>query len=125
MPFDPPLSNALTSRLASNPSGLDLGIEMPNSGLATPKPARSQKPSSSAPKSTFPKGVTVNPSLAEGLAVCSEADYARERYDSAPGEGCPEASKIGSVQISTPLLAEEASGAVYQSPPPMRTRPRA
>jgi len=61
--------------------------------------------------------VTVNPSIAEGLAVCSRADYARERYDSAPGEGCPQASKIGSVQISTPLLAEELRGAVYQATP--------
>ena len=117
VPFDPQISDALTSKLASNPSGLDLGIQMPNSGLENPAPGAISEAQFKRAEVSFPRGVTVNPSAAEGLAVCSKADYARERYDSAPGEGCPEASKIGSVQIRTPLLEEEATGAVYQATP--------
>jgi len=123
VPFAPSITDALTSKLASNPSGLDIRIDMPNFGLETPphgvegaEGAISESQFKRA-EVIFPKGLTVNPSAAEGLAVCSEADYERERYDSAPGEGCPEASKIGSVQIKTPLLAEEAQGAVFQATP--------
>ena len=81
---------------------------MPNTGLRNPDAGAAEAQFKRA-EVTLPQGVTINPSQAEGLATCSEADYARERYDSAPGEGCPEASKIGSVQISTPLLEEEAA----------------
>jgi hypothetical protein len=66
---------------------------------------------------TLPDGVTVNPSQANGLASCSPADYAREAASSLPGQGCPDASKIGSVKIATPLLEEEANGAVYVAEP--------
>jgi hypothetical protein len=117
VPFDPSIANALTSKLAANPSGLDLRVEMPNSGLLNPADGAISEAQFKRAEVVFPKGVTVNPSAAEGLAVCSQAAYERERYDSAPGEGCPQASKIGSVQISTPLLEEEATGAVYQATP--------
>ena len=117
VPFDPTLSNALTSKLASNPSGLDIGIEMPNDGLTNPKEGAISEAQFKRAEVIFPRGVTINPSQAEGLATCSQADYGRERYDSAPGEGCPEASKIGSIQLSTPLLDEQASGALYVATP--------
>ena len=49
-------------------------------------------------------GDDVNPSQAEGLAVCSEADLARESARLALGAGCPAASKIGTIEVETPLL---------------------
>jgi hypothetical protein len=115
-PFDPSLSLAPTSRSASSPTGLEAVTSMPNSGLQSPQAETSEAQFKRAVV-TLPEGMTVNPSAAEGLAVCSQADYERERYDSGPGEGCPEASKIGSVQISTPLLEERAEGALYQAAP--------
>ena len=66
---------------------------------------------------TLPEGMTVNPSQGEGLVGRSPEDLARERFDSRPGEGCPEASKVGEVKISTPLLKEEARGSVYVASP--------
>jgi hypothetical protein len=117
LPFDPTVSSSLTSKLASNPSGLDLGIQMPNSGLENAKQGAISETQFKRAEVILPKGVTVNPSQAEGLATCSEADYERERFDSKPGEGCPEASKIGSVQITTPLLDEQLEGAVYVATP--------
>ena len=117
VPFDPEVSSAPTSKLASNPAGLDIGIEMPNAGLENPREGAISEGQFKRAEIAFPEGVTINPSIAEGLAVCSEARYGAERYDSGPGEGCPEASKIGSVAISTPLLEEQAQGAVYQATP--------
>ncbi len=114
VPFDPQISDSLTSRLAANPSGLDFELDLPGQW---PDPPATPEAQPKRVEVTLPTGVTINPSQAEGLATCSEADYGRERYDSQPGEGCPEASKIGSVRVSTPLLEEEATGALYVATP--------
>ncbi|HEX3043071.1 MAG TPA: hypothetical protein VHP56_13370 [Solirubrobacterales bacterium] len=115
IPFDPVVLAAPTSRLAGSPSGLDFQLEMPNAGLLN-KDAIAEGQAETI-EVTLPKGMTVNPSQAEGLVGCSPADLARERFDSAPGEGCPEASKIGEVQIQTPILKEEARGSLYVASP--------
>ncbi len=117
VPLDPAISDALTSKLASNPSGLDFELRLPNQWPSEADPESRVEGQPKKVEVAFPEGLTINPSQAEGLATCSEADYARERYDSGPGEGCPEASKIGSVRISTPLLGEEPSGALYVATP--------
>jgi len=113
--FNPTVSASPTSKSAGGPSGLDFRLDMPNSGLFS-KDAISEGQAKKA-EVTLPEGVTVNPSQAEGLGACSPAQYAQERFDSAPGEGCPESSKIGSVDISTPLIEEEAHGTVYVAKP--------
>ena len=117
VPLDPSISSALTSKLASNPSGLDFGLALPNQWPSEADPESRAEGQPKKVEVAFPEGLTINPSQAEGLATCSQADYARERYDSGPGEGCPEASKIGSVRISTPLLAEQPTGALYVATP--------
>ena len=115
VPFDPAIRSNLTSHLAENPSGLDFELKLPDAGFgATAGIAEAQ------PKRievTMPEGVTLNPSQAEGLATCSPAQFARERYDSKAGEGCPEASKIGNVQSKTPIFDELLEGAVYVATP--------
>ena len=51
--------------------------------------------------------MTINPSQAEGLEVCSEEQLAHETSQSEFGAGCPAASKIGTIEVETPLLPEE------------------
>ena len=53
--------------------------------------------------------MSANPSIAEGLDVCTEADLERETAFSEAGSGCPNASKIGSVEVETPLLERKAA----------------
>jgi len=115
IPFKPEIAASPTSKLADSASGFDVRLEMPNVGLLD----RNAIAEGQAKKVevTLPEGMTVNPSQGEGLAGCTQADYARETASSAPGEGCPEASKVGEVQVSTPLLAEEARGSVYVASP--------
>jgi hypothetical protein len=115
VPFDPEITAAPTSRLAENPSGLDFRLDMPNSGLLNPNAIAEGQ--AKKVEVVLPEGMSINPSQAEGLAVCSEGEYASERANSVPGEGCPNASKIGEVQISTPLLKEEPRGALYVAKP--------
>jgi len=115
VPFDPSIAAAATSKLAENPSGLDFKLEMPNFGLR--KKEAIAEGQAKKVEVALPEGMTINPSQGEGLAVCSPDEYRRERFDSAPGEGCPDASKIGEVQIATPLLKEEARGSLFVAKP--------
>ena len=115
VPFNPAVQATPTSKLAENPSGLDFRLDMPDSGLLN-RDAISEGQAKKV-EVTLPEGMSVNPSQAEGLAVCTPAQYARERSDSQPGEGCPDASKIGDVRVSTPLLNEEATGSLYVAAP--------
>ncbi len=69
-------------------------------------------------RALLPEGLTINPSLGAGLGVCSEAEFAREGAASAPGAGCPNASKIGEVSADGLLgLPEALRGAVFLAKP--------
>jgi hypothetical protein len=59
---------------------------------------------------TLPVGMTVNPSGADGLVGCSEAQIELKGPEPAK---CPDASKIGTVEIDTPLLDHPLKGGVY------------
>jgi hypothetical protein len=115
VPFDPSIKSSPTSKLAENPSGLEFQLDMPNSNLLN-KDGIAEGQAKKI-EVVLPEGMSINPSEGEGLAGCSPAEYARETVDSKPGEGCPDASKVGTVQISTPLLEEEAHGSLYVANP--------
>jgi hypothetical protein len=115
VPFSPQVSATPTSKLAENPSGLAFELKLPNQGLTSPGGIAETEPSKV--QFALPEGVTLNPSAAEGIVGCSPAQYARESAESAAGEGCPEASKLGSVLVHTPLLEEPLEGSVYLASP--------
>jgi len=115
VPFEPSISAAPTNKHAGAPSGLDVELSMPNKGLLS-KDAIAEAQAKKV-EVTLPEGVTLNPSQAEGLAACSPAQLAAETASSAPGAGCPEAAKVGSVQVKTPILEEELNGSVYVATP--------
>ena len=100
--LEPGITSEPTSRSASSGTGLDFGLDIANEGLTAIEGISNSDVKKAVV--TLPEGVTANPSLAEGLEVCGEDDFARERFDSPFGAGCPAASKIGSVEVETPLL---------------------
>ncbi len=59
---------------------------------------------------TLPAGVSINPSVANGLQACSDEQFGLGRRGS---ESCPTASRIGSLAIDTPLLGDQLRGDVY------------
>lgn len=62
----------------------------------------------------MPDGFSINPSVANGLGACSQAEYEVERFSSKRQEGCPDSSNVGSVKFGSPILGErEIEGAVY------------
>jgi hypothetical protein len=115
VPFDPEIDAAPSSKLAESATGLAFSLSMPNAGLLKKDSIAEGQPK--RVEVALPEGMTLNPSAAEGLATCSPAEYARERYNSRPGEGCPDASKLGSVTVDSPLIEEQVKGALYQATP--------
>jgi hypothetical protein len=115
VPFSPRIAAQPTTKLASNPSGLDFELNLPNQGLLGSGGIAETEPRKTVV--TLPQGVTVNPSFADGVGVCSPAQYAAEKIDTAPGAGCPEASKLGSLIAQSPLLEEPVEGSLYLAAP--------
>jgi len=104
-----------TTSQGTSGSGLDYKLDAPTKGLEFQNVYYDSELKRA--EVTLPKGMTVNPSQAEGLGVCSPADYARESYDSPPNVGCPESSKIGSVVAKTPVIDRDAVGSLYIAKP--------
>jgi hypothetical protein len=104
--FSPEVANKPTSSSAESPSGLDFSLDIEgNEGLLDP--AEDAVADSAIEKAvvTLPEGVTTNPSVASGLAACTLAQYNAQKLGGAGG--CPEASKIGTVEVESPVLEEE------------------
>ena len=68
---------------------------------------------------TLPAGTSISPSAADGLVGCREEPGAEEINFQSAGPGhCPAASKVGTVEVQTPVLAERLSeGSVYVAQP--------
>jgi len=113
--FSPSVSAEPTTDKASAPSGLDFNIDFHDEGLLNAEGlAQSQLNKTVV---TLPEGFTINPSSGVGLAGCTPADYARETVDSAPGAGCPNESKLGTVEVTTPLLSTPIHGSLFIAQP--------
>lgn len=109
--FHPTITLAPTTTAASSPTGLDVSLSIPQSTdpqtLATPPLKRSVV--------TLPVGVSLNPSSADKLTSCTLAQIgiSATGEPNAAAPKCPEASKIGTVRLETPLLSTTLEGAVY------------
>jgi hypothetical protein len=127
VPVKGKLSARPTSIDSETPSGLDVHVEVPNPGLESPQGIATSD--LKAVQVSLPSGVTINPSQAEGLGACTPARYASTElsFHPAPGSGCPDDSKIGTVEVKTPLLRETIPGDVFIATPddPSTTQPGA
>ncbi len=66
-------------------------------------------------KVTLPEGMGLNPASANGLVACTDEQF--HYHTNLPIE-CPDASKIGSVEVQTPSLpADSLGGTVYVGQP--------
>lgn len=113
--FEPEVNGRLTTARAASPTGYALEFAVRDQGLTTPtltQPSPLRKA-----VVTLPEGMTLNPSVAAGLGVCTPAQYAAETASSPPGAGCPNASKIGRFTVKSPLLEVPLEGAVFLAKP--------
>jgi len=104
--FQPTVSVQPTTAKAASPSGLAVHLEIPqNQGVTNLATATQKKV-----VVRLPEGMTVNPSAAEGLGACPQAQIG---IGSNSPADCPDASKIGTAEVSTPLLESPLKGSVF------------
>jgi hypothetical protein len=116
VPFEPSFSVAPTTNQADSPTGLAIDIELPSDcwdAKETPAEAEAAicQSDMKAAEVTLPQGLAVNPSSASGREACSPAQIGlttpvgqTPAYFTDTPASCPNASKIGTVEIETPLL---------------------
>ncbi len=127
LPFEPSIRAQPEQHEASTPTGLNVEVTVPqNTTLAANGVAEADIKDTTL---TLPEGMQANPGAAGGLAVCSalgedgmgfepgpgfteETQLENDRFE-AHAVSCPPASKIGTVDIRTPLLEDELEGSVY------------
>ncbi len=108
LPFTPSVKVTPDGQAGSTPTGLTVDEHVPQESDLNPTGL-----SESAVKGlsvTLPEGVALNPSAADGLQACSQEQIGLQ-VNALPG--CPEASKVATVEIKTPLLANPLEGAAY------------
>jgi len=116
LPLAASIEVAPDAQTASSPTGLGVTVHVPQqdalraNGLA-PADVRDTT-------FTLPAGVALNPAAADGLQACSDTPEAglpegQIALNSGAEPVCPEASKVGTVQIKSPLLPNQLEGAAY------------
>jgi hypothetical protein len=104
--FNPSLSFAPDVGAADSPSGFSTNVHVPQDlnpySLGTPELKKAVV--------TLPEGVSINPAAGDGLAACSPAQIGLGNNNPAT---CPNASKVGTVEIDTPLLAQPLTGSIF------------
>ncbi len=113
VPFDPAVTAVPSTAQSDSASGLNFELRLPNEGLLTPDGVSETQPEKT--EVALPAGVAVNPSAANGIVGCSKAQFKAATGE--PGQGCPEASKVGTLVAKTPLLEEAIEGSVYLAEP--------
>jgi uncharacterized repeat protein (TIGR01451 family) len=134
LPFAPQIKVTPDGTAASTPTGLNVDVHVPqNTVLNAESLAESAVREITV---ALPQGVAINPSGSDGLQACSEGLVGFTGFAELPpgshsstatfteklpeplqpgGNFCPNASKVGTVEISTPLLppGQRVKGSVY------------
>ncbi len=125
--FEPTIEARPTTNLADAPSGFDFNLKVPQN---TEGPEGKESPTGVATADlkeatvTLPPGLVVNPSSGAGLEGCSPAQIGLTtpvatvpaHFTETPA-ACPDASKLGTVEVNTALLHNPLLGAVYLATP--------
>jgi hypothetical protein len=109
VPFSPDIKVTPTGTATSSPTGVSVKLSLPqnqnSAGLATADLKKAVV--------RLPEGMVINPSSADGLLACDDAQLHLE--SNTPAE-CPDGSKIGTVVLHTQLISEPIEGSVFLRP---------
>jgi hypothetical protein len=109
--FDPSITVRPDTAAADSPTGLLAELRLPQSedpdGLAEAQLKKAVV--------SLPPGLVLDPSLANGLQACSLAQIGISALGvpDAEAPSCPEASKLGSAEVDTPLVDHPLPGSIY------------
>jgi len=108
--FEPTIAVRPTTNLTDSPSGLDVAVHQPQE-QRHPEALQGRAPATLKDAViAFPAGLAVNASQAAGLGACSEDEIGFQgqeegtlHFSKAP-QSCPEAAKIGTLEVTSPAL---------------------
>ena len=108
LPFSPSIQVSPDGSAAATPTGLNVDVHVPQDlVLNSTGLAESQVKDTTV---ALPAGVVLNPAAADGLQACSLGQIALQ----SPGaSACPDASKVATVEVKTPLLPNPLFGSAY------------
>jgi len=113
--FEPLAFAQPTNPRASSATGLEFSLTPKEEALTNYKLLVPSQPKKAVV--SLPEGMTINPSVAAGLGVCTPSGYAAETATSPPGAGCPENAKIGTFTVKSPLFEDLIDGAIFLAQP--------
>jgi hypothetical protein len=133
LPFSPSISTEPEEHAGSTPTGLNVDVHVPQQSTLESTLEETGKAEADVKDTTvtLPEGMLLSPSAAYGLLTCSGEQVGFDGGEKSPaleenvqslsendnfGPGaasCPEAAKVGTVEIETPLLAHKLEGSVY------------
>jgi hypothetical protein len=108
LPFEPSISVAPDGQAASTPSGLTVGVHVPQEGALNPTGLAPADVKDTTV--TLPAGIQISPAGADGLEACSLGEIGLEEHGD---PSCPDGSKVATAEIHTPLLPNPLVGEVY------------
>ena len=103
--MSPTLSVKPDDSKADTPAGYDFDLKVPQNQ----QPYSVATPEVKNVSIKLPAGTSLSPAVAKGLRGCSDTQFASDR--------CPNASKVGTASIATPLLPDLLTGSVYVGSP--------
>ena len=117
--FDPSFTLRPDTSAAESPAGIEAELKVPQSKGGEPATSNVRDVAV-----TFPQGMALNPAAADGLQACSPVQIGlRTGVGQSPPHfsdarpQCPDGSKVGTVEVSTPLLDHSLPGSVYVAQP--------
>jgi hypothetical protein len=110
LPFAPALGVTTSSDRADSPTGLSVSLGIPQDE----DPDRRSASQVRSVSVTLPPGFSLSPGVAQGLDPCSDAQLGLG--DPGPAR-CPDAAKLGTVEIASPAAAGPIDGSVFLGAP--------
>jgi len=104
IPYEPELSLDPGTAQTNSPAGVTVDIDIPHYPLAENE---QQTSTTKASKVTLPLGMGLNPSAANGLKVCTDAQFGKGTRNPV---ACPPESRVGTVTIDSPALPTKDDG---------------
>jgi hypothetical protein len=109
--FGPSISAQPDTSVADSPSGLAVDVHVPQ---APDDPNALATPALRNAAVTLPRGFSLSPAAGDGLQGCTPAQIG---IANASEPSCPDASKIGTAEIDSPISADPLVGSIYLAQP--------
>jgi uncharacterized repeat protein (TIGR01451 family) len=108
MEFGPYITAAPDTTRADTPAGFSFDVKVPQEGLVSAGGLSSADIENTV--ATLPQGVVINPGQAAGLAACQ---FSQDGIGVNGPPECPSNSKVGEVEVESPLIKRPLKGPVY------------